>query len=56
MSVPARGNGRGVPFVDLNRQHAPLAGELRSTFDRVMSTDAFVLGSEVEAISSKGRF
>src|SRR5436190_1615840 len=49
MSVPARGNGHGVPFVDLNRQHAPLAGELRSTFDRVMSTDAFVLGSEVEA-------
>jgi dTDP-4-amino-4,6-dideoxygalactose transaminase len=49
MSVQARGNGHGVPFVDLNRQHAPLAGELRSTFDRVVSTDAFVLGSEVEA-------
>src|SRR5256885_5254701 len=49
MSVQARGNGRGVPFVDLNRHHAPLAGELRSAFDRVVSTDAFVLGSEVEA-------
>src|SRR2546421_249392 len=49
MSVQARGNGHGVPFVDLNRQHAPLAAELRSTFDRVVSTDAFVLGSEVEA-------
>src|SRR2546430_7061651 len=49
MSVQARGNRHGVPLVDLNRQHAPLAGELRSAFDRVVSTDAFVLGSEVEA-------
>jgi dTDP-4-amino-4,6-dideoxygalactose transaminase len=47
--VQASVNGHGVPFVDLSRQHATLAGELRAAFDRVMSSDAFILGSEVEA-------
>jgi dTDP-4-amino-4,6-dideoxygalactose transaminase len=49
MSVQVRGNGHRVPFVDLNRQHAPLTGELRAAFERVIGTDAFILGSEVEA-------
>jgi dTDP-3-amino-3,4,6-trideoxy-alpha-D-glucose transaminase len=38
-----------VPFVGLSRQHAALAGELRAAFERVMATDSFILGSEVEA-------
>src|SRR5690242_12009743 len=38
-----------VPFIDLGRQHATLANELRAAFERVTSTDAFILGSEVEA-------
>src|SRR5437588_7139304 len=42
-------NGHSIPFVDLSRQHATLASELRMAFDRVMSSDAFILGSEVEA-------
>jgi dTDP-4-amino-4,6-dideoxygalactose transaminase/DNA-binding NarL/FixJ family response regulator len=37
-----------VPFVDLERQHAPLAEELRLTFDRVARSGAFTLGEEVE--------
>src|SRR6059058_5123229 len=49
MSVQPGANGHGVPLVDLSRQHATLAGELRTAFERVMSTDAFILGSEVEA-------
>jgi dTDP-4-amino-4,6-dideoxygalactose transaminase len=49
MSVQSDANGHGIPLVDLSRQHAALAGELRAAFDRVMSTDAFILGREVEA-------
>jgi dTDP-4-amino-4,6-dideoxygalactose transaminase len=37
-----------VPFMDLSRQHAPLATELRAAFDRVLGTSAFILGEEVE--------
>jgi dTDP-4-amino-4,6-dideoxygalactose transaminase len=37
-----------VPFVDLRRQHEPLAGELRGAFERVLGHGAFVLGEEVE--------
>jgi dTDP-3-amino-3,4,6-trideoxy-alpha-D-glucose transaminase len=37
-----------VPFVDLGRQHAPIADELKRALDRVMSASAFVLGEEVE--------
>ena len=39
---------RPVPFVDLARQHAPIAGELRAAFDRVLAGSAFTLGDEVE--------
>ena len=37
-----------VPFVDLARQHAPLAAELQGAFERVVGASAFVLGEEVE--------
>jgi dTDP-3-amino-3,4,6-trideoxy-alpha-D-glucose transaminase len=37
-----------VPFMDLSRQHGPLAGELRDAFDRVLGSNGFILGSEVE--------
>jgi dTDP-4-amino-4,6-dideoxygalactose transaminase len=38
-----------VPFVDLRRQHAPLADELRAAFERVVGASSFILGEEVEA-------
>jgi len=38
-----------VPFVGLSRQHAMLRGELRVAFERVVGSDAFILGAEVEA-------
>ena len=38
----------GVPFVDLARQHAGVVDELKTAFDRVMVSSAFVLGEEVE--------
>ena len=38
-----------VPFVALNREHAALASQLRSAFDRVLHRSSFILGEEVEA-------
>ncbi|MGV1049409.1 MAG: DegT/DnrJ/EryC1/StrS family aminotransferase [Solirubrobacterales bacterium] len=38
-----------VPFMDLGRQHAPLAERLRGAFDEVLADGGFVLGREVEA-------
>jgi dTDP-3-amino-3,4,6-trideoxy-alpha-D-glucose transaminase len=37
-----------VPFVALERQHAPLADELEAAFRRVVGGSAFTLGAEVE--------
>jgi dTDP-4-amino-4,6-dideoxygalactose transaminase len=37
-----------VPFVDLDRQHAPLRAELEAAFKRVVGSSGFVLGAEVE--------
>jgi dTDP-4-amino-4,6-dideoxygalactose transaminase len=37
-----------VPFVALDRQHAPLMPELRAAFERVASASGFILGIEVE--------
>src|SRR4051794_15242707 len=37
-----------VPFVDLARMHAPLAGELQAAFQRVLGSGGFTLGEEVE--------
>lgn len=42
-----------VPFVDLHRQHAAIAGDLRATFDRVLGASAFILGSEVGAFEDE---
>jgi dTDP-4-amino-4,6-dideoxygalactose transaminase len=38
-----------VPFVDLRREHAAIATELRQAFERVVGSSAFILGEEVEA-------
>ena len=37
-----------VPFVDLARMHAPIAGELQAAFERLLGSGAFTLGEEVE--------
>src|SRR5947199_10859998 len=37
-----------VPFVDLARMHAPIAGELEAAFRRLLGSGAFTLGEEVE--------
>jgi dTDP-3-amino-3,4,6-trideoxy-alpha-D-glucose transaminase len=36
-----------VPFVALDREHDAVAAELRSAFDRVVRSSAFILGEEV---------
>ena len=36
-----------VPFVALHREHDAVAAELRSAFDRVVRSSAFILGEEV---------
>jgi dTDP-4-amino-4,6-dideoxygalactose transaminase len=41
-----------VPFIDLARQHQPVIHELRSAFDRVLGSSAFILGQEVEGFES----
>jgi dTDP-3-amino-3,4,6-trideoxy-alpha-D-glucose transaminase len=42
-----------VPFVDLGRQHEPIVAELRTAFDRVLSSSAFILGEEVEKFEAE---
>lgn len=42
-----------VPMLDLARQHAPLAGELRVAIDRVLAGGAFVGGPEVAAFEAE---
>jgi dTDP-4-amino-4,6-dideoxygalactose transaminase len=37
-----------VPFMALERQHAPIEGELREAFARVVGSNGFILGEEVE--------
>jgi dTDP-4-amino-4,6-dideoxygalactose transaminase len=37
-----------VPFLDLKKQHEPLAGELAAAFERVLRSGQFILGREVE--------
>jgi dTDP-4-amino-4,6-dideoxygalactose transaminase len=36
-----------IPFVDLARQHEPIAAELRAAFDRVVGASSYILGEEV---------
>lgn len=42
-----------VPFLDLQRLHASIAGELDDAYRRVMQTGRFVLGPEVEAFEGE---
>jgi dTDP-3-amino-3,4,6-trideoxy-alpha-D-glucose transaminase len=42
-----------VPFVELGRQHAPLADELRAAFERVLDSSGFILGAEVERFEAE---
>src|SRR5437773_3572779 len=42
-----------VPFVALDRQHAPIQGELRTAFERVLGASAFILGEEVAAFEDE---
>ncbi len=51
--MTAYGPNIPVPFMDLARQHAPLAGELRDAFDRVLGASAFILGEEVERFEAE---
>src|SRR3954463_2599057 len=36
-----------VPFVDLARQHEPIAPELKAAFERVLGASSYILGEEV---------
>jgi dTDP-4-amino-4,6-dideoxygalactose transaminase len=42
-----------VPFVELGRHHAPLAGELQAAFERVLDSNGFILGVEVERFEAE---
>src|SRR3954467_2670947 len=35
-----------IPFVDLARQHAPIAADLRAAFERVLGASSYILGEE----------
>lgn len=39
-----------VPLLDLKAQHAPIREEIRAAVDRVVETQQFILGPEVEAL------
>ena len=41
-----------IPLVDLDVVHRPILGDLRSAFDRVMASSAFIGGEEVEAFEA----
>ena len=43
----------GVPFVDLERMHAPLRGELDAAFASILSSGAFTLAAELEAFEAE---
>jgi dTDP-4-amino-4,6-dideoxygalactose transaminase len=51
-SVTQVGNPR-VRFMALERQHGPLAEELRAAFERVLASSAFILGQEVERFEAE---
>jgi dTDP-3-amino-3,4,6-trideoxy-alpha-D-glucose transaminase len=42
-----------VPFVDLVRLHSPILSDLRTDFDRVVASSAFVLGDELEQFEAE---
>src|SRR5437868_15546442 len=39
-----------VPLLDLTAQYAPIRDEIRSVVDRVMDSQRFILGAEVEGL------
>jgi dTDP-4-amino-4,6-dideoxygalactose transaminase len=43
----------GVPLVDLSRQYEPIAAHARSVFDRIATSGAFILGTELEAFEAE---
>jgi dTDP-4-amino-4,6-dideoxygalactose transaminase len=43
----------GVPLVDLARQYEPIAAHARSVFDRIATSSAFILGTELEAFEAE---
>jgi dTDP-4-amino-4,6-dideoxygalactose transaminase len=43
----------GVPLVDLARQYEPIAAHARSVFDRIATSGAFILGTELEAFEAE---
>lgn len=42
-----------IPFVDLTRQHQPIAEQMRAAYDRVMLEGSFTLGTEVDAFEAE---
>jgi dTDP-4-amino-4,6-dideoxygalactose transaminase len=44
---------QSVPFMDLRRQHDPLADDLRAAFERVLGASSFILGEEVETFETE---
>lgn len=42
-----------VPFLDLEAQNRPLRAELRAAFERVMDSNQFIMGQEVEAFEAE---
>ena len=42
-----------IPFVALDRQHEPIADDLRAAFDRVLGASGFILGAEVTAFEDE---
>ena len=42
-----------VPLLDLTRQHAPLEKDFNAVFERVLKSNAFVLGPDVKALEEE---
>jgi dTDP-4-amino-4,6-dideoxygalactose transaminase len=42
-----------IPLIDLKAQHATIAGEIRVAIDRVVDSQQFILGPEVEALEKE---
>ncbi len=42
-----------IPMIDLSRQHEPLLPQLRDAIDKVLTTNGFILGPEVEALETE---
>src|SRR6185295_5777757 len=44
---------QAVPLLDLKAQHATIRGEVREAIDRVVESQHFILGPEVEALEKE---